>query len=423
MQTTSIVKHPRSEIALKQYDANQLSPELKKAVDELDKFEEELGELSTNLAMIDKSINQFVQNVNKTADNVAKMGSSLVDTFSNGQGSKAKGVIGLVALGIKGFGKAAEVVKKQDARADYDRKVTEILGQKQIVAEEKLPHLNKQLNKFNEGAFSLVEKMYATEFEKESDINDEKIGNGIFAFKRTFCIKIKTEFLKRTLEYYIAELSAWKDGKNDSKYHEPSIIQIISDEIKTWPSKFGEKKASWNDFIRSMLNKSQGSIRIPVATLLSDPCLLRNYVGINFGEANNCSDALIDIADRSRQITNPLVLRNSYYIHCKNILETKYNPPKEPSNFSIGDLLVLLIIPAICFLLLLLVFSIEENTGWRIFFMIPTLCWIGLGIEYLENHFISIFPYAKRISKYNRAYEIFKESIKTAENYQEIHLL
>ena len=54
-------------------------------------------------------------------------------------------------------------------------------------------------------------------------------------------------------------------------------------------------------------------------------------------------------------------------------------------------------------------FLIEHSTFWRIFFQIPLLCWLGFGIEWIDQHYDDYyFPYASKLLRYNESTKDFR---------------
>lgn len=418
----TLIKYPNSEIILSKSENANLPADIEALALELDSVEGEVRLLTDDLARIDESINEFRQSCDNLAVQVSKIGTSIINAASNGDSSYAKGYLGMASLAIKGVGCLAEKVKKQTARKNYDIKVAELMSEKKQIAEEKLPHLNNQISKLSK-LFEQVEKFHEKEFTVKADIEDKSIVSRILIYRKALCLTIKSRYLKHTMEYFAAEMEAWEIGENDSGMSAPNIVKEFDAEIRGWGAKLVPGTWTLDDFLLEKMKRADGEIPVPIATLLADPCLFRHFIGINFGKAGNCPSALIDFSGNTDFVKNPLVLGNIYYQHCQKVMDEKYRPPRKPAKFNLFDLMVLMVMPAIFFGLLFLIFKVEQSTGWRIFFMIPALCWTGCGIEYLESNYERFFPYVSRLSNYNNRYSKFKTDILDAENCQEVHVI
>lgn len=418
-----IKKYKSTEIIISNVTDKQTSPYLAALLNELSVYEKEVNLLMSDLSKVDKSISAFRDSCNAVAENVERLGTTTLDLFMKGDSSKAKGVVGLVSLAIKGFGYVSEKQKQQEALQEYNDKKDAILQYKVDMAETKLPHISESYRKFNSGIKAQMEKLYDKEFDVITTYGDELLEKRALIFKKNLCMIIKARFLGDTMHYCIEEMKSWKKGKHSSKETYPSIEKELSQELASWPEKLGLGNLSFNDMISQAMCCSSGNIPVPVATILVDPCLLRNYVGIKIGEAENCSCALISLNSLQDRGLNNLVRNNPYYLHCENILKNECRPPKHEIGFSLGDLIKLLLLPAALFGVLLLMFHWEHSTLWRIFFMIPIFCWVGLGIEVIEENFDDYFPYVSRLQKYNESFGQFRKQIIEKENCKEFHIL
>ena len=90
---------------------------------------------------------------------------------------------------------------------------------------------------------------------------------------------------------------------------------------------------------------------------------------------------------------------------------------------SLLDYLIILSVPVTFFLILVLIFHIESSTFWKIFFILPTLCWLGFVIDLLETQYDKVFPYVKRIKKYNSEVDNFMKDVKKMEDCKEYHII
>ena len=267
------------------------------------------------------------------------------------------------------------------------------------------------------------ETLYNKEFDAKIILDDSLLEKKCQQFKKSLCIVIKSRFIGDTMKYCIEEMRAWKRGKHNSGMAQPSIDRELTEEFSSWPSRFGRKDDAWDSIMADAVHTTSGEMPIPIVTILSDSCLLRNYVGISIGESGNCPDAIIRIDDVKSENINPVVAANGYYLHCRNIFENDYVAPHKVSGFGIVDFMKLMLLPLAYFVSLTLLFHIEHSTFWRIFFQIPLLCWLGLGIELIEQHYDDYFPYVSRLKRYNESMNKFRENIMAKENCKQFHII
>ena len=413
----SICLYNHLDIVLGKNSSSQMPAGVASLLEKMSQYEDEIGHLTLELSEIDQSIADYVKSIDEVAHTVSGLGS----LFNS---SKSQGAFGLIALGTKLGGKLYSAKKKSEAHDSYLRKVTELLEKKKEVAQEKLPHLKNMHDAYLNEIFPRFEKLYSKEFDVTVDIDDIQLESKASIFLNALRLVIRSRFLISNIEYCIAEMEAWKNGKNDSSLDPPSVYRELSKELETWPNKLGCQELGWRGLMDKSMRITQGTLQIPVIGVLTNPCIFRSYVGINIGDANNCPQGLIQLNGRAAAGYNKLVTGNIYYTHCLDVYSNYYNPPKKPISFALSDFIKLMLIPAGFFLALLLLLHIEESTFWRIFLMIPLLCWAGLGIESIEQHFDSYFPYVSRFEKYNREIKKHNKTIKEEEdNAQEFHII
>ncbi len=397
----------------------EMSSEMTSLLDRMAQYEEEIGNLTYELSEIDQSISDYLCSCQEVANNLYQLGN-----YVSGGSAKLKGGLAFLALGVKGYGYLRSQQRKEEAQKAYWKKVVEISEKKKAVADEKLPHIREVYQKYIKETKPRFEKLYSKEFDIKADINDALLGKKSAIFKNALRFVIRSRFLISNMEYCISEMEAWEEGKNDSSMTCPSIYGELCRELETWTGKLGCKDKDWQDLIKNAMLTQQGQLPIPIVSVLTSPCLLRSFVGINIGEAENCPDGIIQLSGAKIPDYNRLVTTNPYYIHCMDVYSNNYNPPHKPIGFDVTDCVKLLLIPIAFFVALLLLFHIEAGGFWRIFFMIPLLCWVGLGIESIENDYESYFPYVNRIRNYNSRFaEFHKEINKTEDDSQDFHII
>lgn len=412
----SVCKYKNSVIVV---PSGQLSDEpasVKDLLKELDAFENEMGILLDDLSKVDVSISKFICRCDELADEINNLGNAFPS-------SKVAAYAGMASGPIRLWGLIHSKIKKQQAQKEYQIKQDAILQKKKQMAEERLPVQIRQYEKLKNQVGSKVETLYSKGWEKRIDLSDPMMISHVKIFRMNISILIKYRYLSSVVNYCIAEMSAWTNGKQDSGLSYPSVCDLLANEFRTWPKRLGFADKSWDGLMTDAINQSRGEIPLPVLTVLADPCLMRNYIGVNIGESDNCPDALIRLDSLDYHCINPIVDSNPYLEHCRKVLSNDYHEPKKASGFGLPDILILLALPVAFLGVLCLIFHLESSAFWRIFFIIPSLCWLGLGIEYYEQKYDIIFPYVKRLEEYNSRIRKFREKIASKEDCKEFHVL
>lgn len=418
-----VKKYEKADIVFGIGNQEMLSGDAAVFLKTLDAFEVEVSSLTDELADIDETIDTFVQKCGNIADAVGQLGSVSVKLVGSEDGNKANGVIGAVALAIKGVGYGIGKIRKDRALKQYESQKDALLERKNSISRKKLPKVSSSYKRFSEGPAAQIERLYSKSFSEVTALDDKLLENKADMFRMNLFLVLKSRFLCRTMEYCIAEMKSWQSGQHDSSMSQPSVEDLISEELSSWPAKLGQGKTSWNEFVRKELKITSGEIPVPVASLFLNPCLLRNYVGVNFREVDSCPSGLIDISTFSNSRHIPLVDKNPYYLNCVDVYKTKYCPPRHVSGFGLIDMILLLILPLAFFGVLVWVFHVESSTFWRIFWILPILCWLGLGIEAVEQNFDSFFPYVRRKKRYFDEVKKYREKLTGMENMRECHIL
>ncbi len=418
----NICKYSDSEIVVSSGQLSEEPASVKDVLKDLDVFEEEMGVLLDDLSKVDVSISNFKDRCGEVADEINNLGNTLA-LFSGEHSNKTKGVLGAVSSATRFGGWVISKYKRSQARKEFQIKQDAVLQKKKQIAEEKLPVQIRQYEKLKNQVGSKVESLYSKDWERRIDLSDPLLLLNVRIFRLNMSIVIRYRFLSSVVSYCIEEMKAWINGKQDSGLPYPSVCGLLASEFGTWPERLGCPDKSWDGLMSEAIDQGQGEIPLPVLTVLADPCLTRNFVGVNIGESDNCPDALIRIDGKNRHCANPIADGNLYLEHCRHVFENDYHSPESAPGFGLLDLVVLLALPAVFFGVLCLIFHLESSAFWRIVFIVPSLCWLGLGIEYYEQNYDRVFPYVRRIDAYNTKIRGFRKMIASKGDCKEFHVI
>lgn len=312
---SEIIKYKNSEILFQSVQSNNEPAAVRNMIEELNSFENEVSLLLDDMAQVDKSIADFRLKCDEIANSINNLG-SFANIIAKNNASQVKGAVALVAAATKLYGIFSSKQKENRARKEFYAKQDAILQKKQEIASEKLPAITSQLEKFKVNIAKKIEELYSKDWDKVLDISDSLMKPTVTLFKRNFSLAIKMRYLVKVMQYCIDEMHAWSQGKHGSGMSAPSIQKLIEKEFALWPNRLGYKKGAWNALMIDALNQEKGKIPVPVVMVISDPCLMRHFIGVNIGESDNCPDALISLHDENFTCPNPLAAENLYLVHC-----------------------------------------------------------------------------------------------------------
>ena len=414
-----IQKYSRTHIILSP-DTETAPAEVRDLFQKLDSYDMEMARIEKEVEAVDGSCLVLKKEIEDAADALASLGELTLP--GSRYGGHIRVAVNIASALAKTYGSYISRRKSDETHRMAEHAKISLAAQKKETAIVKLPHILEVRDSLKESCSKQIEMLYERECNMTAALEDPLIKMRIILFTKELSLVVKSRFLLSALDYYVHVLDSWKHGTAISTKNRPSLEKELAKEISSW-QRLLPTDTSMDSFLLSMVNSTVGSCPLPVAALLANPCLLRNYVGINIGVADNCPSAIIRLSPAKVLVKNPLVLGNNYYIHCMNILDNNYCPPKSVRGFGLIDILILLVVPVLFFGLTVLLSKLEHSLLWRFFLMLPIICWTALGIEYLDKHRYHIFPYFARVNSYNASYEAFRASVKKAENQAVFHIL
>lgn len=437
---SNILKYEDAFLEFKTDTSKPLSQDMQEALAELDRFGDQMNEIALDFETLGVAIAKFRGNCENISEQLQNLATHTLSSFipdgdfispflsdtRNESGRRAQrnaiyGAGALVGAGLllEGVG----WVREQIALKQQRRRMRELLVKKQELAAAKLPPLEQAYKKLRLITLSKIEQGYEREFNKDVELSDSLAVGKAVVFSMVFVSAMRLRYLVALADYSIKEMQAWLAGEHESGIERTDLVDILLQEFATWPLRLCDSKASWDGMLSSILYQQEGEIPVPVALVLADPALFRNFVGVNIGEAVNCPNALIDVIRADSSKLNPLVASNPYYQFCEYIRDTQYAPPVRPQGFNFVDFLLLLLVPGIFFGLLLLLFYLVSSTFWRIFWMLPLSIGAGVCSYRIVDNYDEYFPYAGRLNSYKYEMQQFRENIATYEDIKDVHFI
>ena len=364
-----LIKYNDCSSGLELSDNTNDSDALNDLLHEYDECQAYVTSIMTSFAEIDSSIMDFVTSGLDMADSLFSIAEGeLEKRHPNELVATANA---LVAAGAFVGTMVVGGIKKVKANNERRRKLDEALIVKQRISHEKYGLISERLVNMRDGLFSKIEKLYEKESSKSVNVDDEMLLNRIQLFKQSFLLYIKSRFLEGSLEFVLAEMDAWKLGKDDSDFKKMSISDYVENELSRWPEKVGECN-NWDRFIACQLETDELTIPIQTAFLFSEPALVSRYVGVQLNDYGNCNSGHIHLSPGKNyyggRSSKALLENNPYVKECLSIAETYYSDPIPKKKFSWVDILIMLIVPAVmcyCGIQLCLMY---HSWFWRVLF-------------------------------------------------------
>lgn len=371
-----------SDIELSDTNDTEALGELLKEYNECQAF---VDSVLTSFAKIDSSINDFINDSwNFASSFLERAGRESEKRNPNMSRFVTDALIGAgAAVGGLAIGGYRKIKAKKERRRQLD----EAMVVKQKIADEKYDLIVERLRKMNEGLLPKIERLYEKESSKTVCVDDELLFKRIQLFKQSFVLYIKSRFLEGSLLFVLAEMDAWKMGKDDSDFKKLSINDYVEKELLQWPEKIGDCD-DWDQFIYNQLESSETNIPIQTAFVLSEPALVSRYVGVQINDFGNCIGPVYVSHDSSyfgERASKFILENNSYIKDCISIAKEYHNDPKPKEKFSWIDLLSMLIIPAVVCFFGIKISMYFHSWFWRIVF--------GLLIAFVFFILFSSFEY------------------------------
>ena len=302
-------------------------------------------------------------------------------------------------------------------------KLDELLLKKKEIAEVRLETIQQLRDSFKRTIVPRMAKLYDKEFNEELDIDDPIRQQKIDSFRRDFVLAVKVRYLEAILNYVVAEMEAWKLGKQNSTLPRPDINRTIDEELTTWPKRLdmaSDDGSDWDDMLSDYLQQPRKSYPYPIYLMLSDPYMLRTYVGLSIQTATNVNEPLIGLEYKEEektirptpntqhptpntQISIPvqhILEQNPYYKDCIRMLDDSHVP--SPKGFGWKDALIMTVYVGT---LLLLAYLIWQTSG--LLFTVLTIVFC-LTVPFTVLPVTENLPYVREEIKFEQMLEALK---------------
>lgn len=402
-------------------------------LNEVSQYEAAVDEILTEVAYVSSTMEDIKKQFTKLSGNLIKEGIRLMKQRGSKYHGRSKTALVVSASGAA-LGLAAYVFDSYRKRL-IERKRAEQLGKllekKREIAEVRLENIEHLRDSFKENIASKMQELYMKEFHEEVDIDDPLRQQKTDSFRRDFVLTIKTRYLSDILDYVVAEMQAWKNGKQNSDMRRPDVNLIIDGELMTWPARLAMTKddgTDWDDMLESYIRTPRTGYPYPVYLMFSEPYMLRTYVGLDVQGTTNASEPLLRLKyhENTRSVEGTdadgtgisvpiqhILEKNDYYNDCVRMLEDAHVPT--PKGFGRKDFIIV----ATYVLILLVIAVLIWFTDGLLFTFLAIVYSISVPFTVLpvtEN-----LPYIKEEERYEKMQDdIRRRETKIAEKYNRI---
>lgn len=396
-------------------------------LDEVAQYEVTINEILDEVGDVSKKMETIKKQLIGVSGSLIKEGIRLMRK-KHRHGKSKTGLI--VSASGAALGMAAYVFQKYRKRIiekKREEQLDALMDKKREIAQVRLELISHLRDSFKETIVPRMAKLYDKEFHEEVAIDDPIRQDKIDSFRRDFVLTVKTKYLDAILDYVVAEMQAWLKGKQESNMTRPDINRIIDEELMSWPKRLEttlDDGSDWDDMMSEFISQPRKSYPYPIYLMLSDPYMLRTYIGLDIQSATNVNEPLVQLEYKEEEkmirpaVTVPggltteasapqvsipaqhILEQNDYYNDCVRMLEDSHVP--RPKGFGWRDGLIMTIYIGILLLLAWLVWQ----TGGIVFILLTMLYCVTIPFTVLpvtEN-----LPYVKEEIRYENMLERIK---------------
>ena len=287
--------------------AQDASSPYESILDEIAQYEATINQILSEVSDVSQKMDSIKKQLISVSGSLIKEGIRLMRKKHRHSGKSKTGLI--VSASGAALGMAAYVFqsyRKRIIEKKRSEQLDELLKKKQEIADVRLETIQQLRDSFKQAIVSRMDKFYDKEFHEEVFIDDPIRQQKIDSFRRDFILTVKTRYLDAILDYVVAEMKAWQQQKQESGLPRPDINIIVDDELMSWPTKLemtSNDGSDWDDMLSDYISQPRKSYPYPIYLMLSDPYMLRTYVGLDIQTATNVSEPLIQLEYKEEEKT------------------------------------------------------------------------------------------------------------------------
>ena len=361
----------RTELDLSEDVRLDISPEVLKenTFMEIAQFDDVVNDITTTCAEVSEQCAEICAEI-------SEVGGQIGSFVANSGIIKNRNKAALTGMGIELAANAGAALwnmyKQHKIQKEQKRKMQELLLKKQEIASVKLQWCREQLDDFSKKTKPV--ELYQKEFARKVVLDEQFVDKKVAGFKRSFALCIKWQYNIEVLQYLISEMKAWQNGEHTSGVNRPDWTRIVNSELSRWPCMLLSNCniKPWQEYLNSVLFKEKTSLPVPIYLMLTEPFLLRNYIGVSVSEMEHCSvkAPLINFPQKEMLSSSAqkLLNTNPYYTDMVQIAEQM--PDEAPTGAEPIDYLTIACC-ASCATVLFLVLDYYMEGFW--FFLVGTI--------------------------------------------------
>lgn len=321
-------------------------------LDEVAQYEATIDQILSEVSDVSQKMETIKKQLIGVSGSLIKEGIRLMRKKHHSGKSKTGLIVSAsgAALGMAAY--VFQSYRKRIIEKKRSEQLEELLKKKREIADVRLETIQQLRDSFKQTIVPRMDKFYDKKFHEEVFIDDPIRQQKVDSFRRDFILTVKTRYLDAILDYVVAEMKAWQQQKQESGLPRPDINIIIDDELMSWPTKLEMTRndgSDWDDMLSDYISQPRKSYPYPIYLMLSDPYMLRTYVGLDIQTATNVTEPLLrlEYQEESRMVqatdssipVQHILEQNPYYNDCKRLLEDSHVPA--PKGFGWLDTLIM----------------------------------------------------------------------------------
>ncbi len=265
---------------------------------ELSQYEATIDQILSEVGDVSQKMQAIKKQLISVSGSLIKEGIRLMRKKHHSGKSKTGLVISAsgAALGLAAY--VFQSYRQRIIEKKRSEQLDELLKKKKEIADVRLDIIRQLRDSFQQTIVPRMAKLYDKEFQEEVSIDDPLRQEKVDSFRRDFVLTVKTRYLSTILDYVVAEMQAWQTMKQESGMERPDVNRIIDEELMSWPARLEMTRddgSDWDDMLSEFIHQPRKSYPYPIYLMLSDPYMLRTYVGLSIQSASNANEPLLQL--------------------------------------------------------------------------------------------------------------------------------